>query len=149
EKIDMKEMLEDIISDLEMAYKQKTPVTVHLHASPDIYGDKIMMYQVFSNIIGNAIKYSSMQDKPEVNITAISNDKDITYSIADNGIGIDMKNGDQIFDLFKRMNNAGTFEGTAVGLAIVKRILEKHQSRVWYESEPGNGTVFYLRIKNE
>ncbi|RZK67267.1 MAG: ATP-binding protein, partial [Pedobacter sp.] len=48
-----------------------------------------------------------------------------------------------------RMNNAGSFEGTGVGLAIVKRILEKHQSRVWYESETGNGTVFYLRIKNE
>ncbi|RYY49875.1 MAG: GAF domain-containing protein [Chitinophagaceae bacterium] len=148
ETINMKELLDDIKTELLMAYHAVSPV-INIHSAPDIVGDKIMMYQVFSNIIGNAVKYSSQQGKPEVNIDAIISAKDITYSIRDNGIGIDMKNGDQIFDLFKRMNNAGTFEGTGVGLAIVKRILEKHQSRVWYESEPGNGTVFYLRIKNE
>ncbi len=148
EHINMKEILEDIKADLLMAYKDASP-DINIHNTVDIYGDRIMMYQVFSNIIGNAVKYSSQQSKPQVNIRAVENGKEVTYSIADNGIGIDMKSGDQIFDLFKRMNNAGRFEGTGVGLAIVKRILEKHQSRIWYESEPGNGTVFYLRIKNE
>lgn len=148
EVINMKEMLEDIKGDLLIAYKDVSP-EINIHATPDIYGDKIMMYQVFSNIIGNAVKYSSKSEHPKVDIQATVNEREITYSIADNGIGIDMKHGDQIFDLFKRMNNAGKFEGTGVGLAIVKRILEKHHSRVWYESGPGNGTVFYLRIKNE
>ena len=148
ELINMKELLEDIKADLSMAYKNAAP-EINIHDAPDIYGDKIMMYQVFSNIIGNAVKYSSKHATPKVDISAVDNGKEVTYSVSDNGIGIDMKNGDQIFDLFKRMNNAGKFEGTGVGLAIVKRILEKHQSRIWYESEPGNGTVFYLRIKNE
>lgn len=148
ELINMREILEDIKADLLIAYKDASP-EINIQDAPDIYGDRIMMYQVFSNIIGNAVKYSSHNAAPKVNISAVDNGKEVTYSISDNGIGIDMKNGDQIFDLFKRMNNAGKFEGTGVGLAIVKRILEKHQSRIWYESEPGNGTVFYLRIKNE
>lgn len=148
ELINMHELLDDIRSELLIAYKNASPL-INIIDCPDIYGDKIMMYQVFSNIIGNAVKYSSQNHSPEVNITAVKNVDDITYSISDNGIGIDMKNGDQIFDLFKRMNNAEKFEGTGVGLAIVKRILEKHQSRIWYESEPGNGTIFYIRIKND
>lgn len=148
ELINMREILEDIKADLLIAYKDASP-EINIQDAPDIYGDRIMMYQVFSNIVGNAVKYSSHHAAPKVNISAVDNGKEVTYSISDNGIGIDMKNGDQIFDLFKRMNNAGKFEGTGVGLAIVKRILEKHHSRIWYESEPGNGTVFYLRIKNE
>lgn len=148
ELINMREILEDIKADLLIAYKDASP-EINIQDAPDIYGDRIMMYQVFSNIVGNAVKYSSHHAAPKVNISAVDNRKEVTYSISDNGIGIDMKNGDQIFDLFKRMNNAGKFEGTGVGLAIVKRILEKHHSRIWYESEPGNGTVFYLRIKNE
>lgn len=148
ELINMREILEDIKADLLIAYKDASP-EINIQDAPDIYGDRIMMYQVFSNIIGNAVKYSSHHAAPKVNISAVDNGKEVTYSISDNGIGIDMKNSDQIFDLFKRMNNAGKFEGTGVGLAIVKRILEKHHSRIWYESEPGNGTVFYLRIKNE
>ncbi|RYD83164.1 MAG: GAF domain-containing protein [Sphingobacteriales bacterium] len=148
EFINAAELLEEIKGELEIAYKHATP-RINIHSTADFYADKIMMYQVFSNLIGNAVKYSSQAADPVVDIKAVSSGNEITYSIADNGIGIDMKNGDQIFDLFKRMNNAGKFEGTGVGLAIVKRILEKHNARIWYESEPGNGTVFYLRIKTE
>lgn len=148
ENIRMKEMLEDIKTELKMAYQSVEP-EINIIDSPDISGDVIMMYQVFSNIIGNAVKYSSQQKKPVVNIKANTVDGEITYIISDNGIGIDMQNGDKIFELFKRMNNAGKYEGTGVGLAIVKRILEKHKARIWYESEPGNGTVFYIRIKKQ
>lgn len=146
--INMKEMLQEIQSDLMVVYRNYSPQII-IENPIDIYGDRVMMYQVFSNLMGNAVKYSSKKEKPEVIIKAIAGEEDITYSIADNGIGIDMKQGDQVFELFKRLNNAGNFEGTGVGLAIVKRILEKHQARIWYESEPGNGTVFYLCIKNK
>ena len=64
--------------------------------------------------------------------------------IADNGVGIDMSFGNQIFEIFRRLNNASVFEGTGVGLSIVKRIVEKHKGRIWYESELGVGTVFYI-----
>ena len=148
EEIDMKDMLEDIKSDLQVAFKNVAP-EINIGKIANLYGDKTMIYQVFSNVVGNAVKYSSRTTKPLINIQVAITDREITYSVSDNGIGIDMKSGDQIFDLFKRMNNAGKFEGTGVGLAIVKRILEKHQSRIWYESDPGNGTIFYLRFKNE
>ncbi len=148
EKIGMKYMLQEIREDLMNGYQRSDP-KITLRNMPDIYGDYTMMYQVFSNIIGNAVKYSSLKKKPEVTIDAREDEEEITYSIADNGIGIDMKNGDQIFNLFKRMNNANNFEGSGVGLAIVKSILEKHQSRIWYESEPESGTVFYICLKKQ
>lgn len=146
--IDMKLMLEEIRGELLNAYRHTNPV-IDVVVSPDIMGDYIMIYQVFINIIGNAVKYSSEKEQPVVTVNATINGNETTYSIADNGIGIDMKNGDQIFDLFKRMSNANSFEGTGVGLAIVKRILEKHHGRIWYESEPGNGTIFYICLKNK
>jgi light-regulated signal transduction histidine kinase (bacteriophytochrome) len=148
ERIDMKEMLQGIREDLLNSYKQSNP-QISILKVPDIYGDYTMMYQVFSNIIGNAVKYSSQKKSPQVTIDAREDTDETTYIITDNGIGIDMKNGDQIFSLFKRMNNANNFEGTGVGLAIVKSILEKHQSRIWYESEPESGTVFYICLKKQ
>lgn len=148
EKINMKEMLHGIREDLLNSYQRSNPEII-IENVPDIYGDYTMMYQVFSNIIGNAVKYSSLKRKPQVIINAREDTEETTYRVSDNGIGIDMKNGDQIFSLFKRMNNANTYEGTGVGLAIVKSILEKHQSRIWYESEPESGTVFYICLKKQ
>ena len=148
EKIDMTELLEDIKSDLLIAYKDKAP-SINVVDSPDISGDRTMLYQVFNNIIGNAVKYSSGENQPQVSITAEVSPTEITYKVEDNGIGIDMKYGDQIFNLFKRMDNASSFEGTGVGLAIVKRIIQKHNARIWYQSAPGNGTIFYISFKNQ
>ena len=72
---------------------------------------------------------------------------EVLYTIKDNGIGIDMTYGNQVFVLFKRLENARKYEGTGVGLAIVKRILEKHRARIWYESPTEGGTIFYLSFK--
>jgi light-regulated signal transduction histidine kinase (bacteriophytochrome) len=148
ERINMKAMLQEIKEELVNGYKQSNPV-ITIKDVPDCFGDYTMIYQVFSNLMGNAVKYSSLRKKPQVIINAKEEEKETIYTISDNGIGIDMKNGDQIFNLFKRMNNANSFEGTGVGLAIVKSILEKHQSRIWYESEPESGTVFYVCLKKQ
>ncbi|MDB5202859.1 MAG: hypothetical protein JWQ27_2268 [Ferruginibacter sp.] len=144
--INMGQMLDEIRTELLNVYNSK-PVRLTISNPVNIIGDYTMIYQVFTNIIGNAVKYSSAAEIPEVTVETQAGISEVTYIISDNGIGIDMKNGDQIFDLFKRMNNASPFEGTGVGLAIVKRIIEKHNARIWYESEPGNGTVFYLIFK--
>jgi len=106
-----------------------------------------MMYQVFTNIIGNAVKYSSKCENPLIEIHGTVNENEILYTVKDNGIGIDIKYGNQVFELFKRLENATKFEGTGVGLAIVKRIIEKHNGKIWYETAEPSGTKFCLSFK--
>ena len=136
-------LITGIIKDLDMAYDQaKLKITVG--ELPDLNGDPFMMLQVFSNLIGNAVKYSQNNDRAVVHIEGVNNLKDICYSIKDNGLGIADQNIPFVFDLFKRMDNVEDIEGTGVGLAIVKRIVKKHKGRIWLESELGKGTTFFV-----
>jgi signal transduction histidine kinase len=124
-------------------------VVVIVSSTPPLYGDAAMIEQAFSNIIGNAVKYSSRSSNPVVRIEGHIAGKNIIYSVSDNGIGIDKKYHSRIFELFQRLDNAKDYDGTGVGLAIVKRIVERHEGQIWFESEPGQGTTFFLRFKNE
>ncbi len=121
---------------------------IKLSGTPDIVGDEILIFQVFSNIIGNAVKYSAKNESPLVIIDGIVNEQETIYRISDNGIGIPADQHQTIFELFSRASTSKEFEGTGVGLAIVKRILEKHDGRVWLESDTGNGSTFNLAFKN-
>lgn len=144
--LNMKSMITNIVNDLKTAF-QATNTQVIIKSTPNLQGDETMIYQVFSNIIGNAVKYSAKVEKPMVEINGEEKDKEIIYSIRDNGIGIDMTYGNMIFVLFKRLENARKYEGTGVGLAIVKRIMEKHRAKIWYESPANGGTIFYLSFQ--
>ncbi|TDQ11080.1 ATP-binding protein [Pedobacter metabolipauper] len=114
---------------------------------PDLTGDQTLITQVFTNLISNAIKYSEKSPDPEVYIEGKLVGDEVIYSIKDNGIGIDVNYHDKVFELFKRMDNVRDYEGTGVGLAIVKRIIERHNGRIWFESELKVGTVFYIAFK--
>jgi light-regulated signal transduction histidine kinase (bacteriophytochrome) len=107
-----------------------------------------MITQVFTNLIGNAVKYSAMVDKPIVEVSAYIEGKEIIYAVKDNGIGIDNRYYDRVFELFKRMDNVKDIDGSGVGLAIVKRIVEKHHGRVWFESKLNVGSTFFVAFKN-
>lgn len=114
---------------------------------PPIQGDAVLVNQVFTNLINNAVKYSANSNPAKVSVSGMKKGKEIIYSITDNGIGIDNKYYHLVFELFKRMDNVKGFEGTGVGLAIVKRIMEKHHGKVWFESNLGLGTTFYLSFE--
>jgi chemotaxis family two-component system sensor kinase Cph1 len=114
---------------------------------PPIIGDTALIKQVFTNLINNAVKYSAKSESPKVSVSGMKKGKEIIYTITDNGIGIDNKYYHLVFELFKRMDNVKGFEGTGVGLAIVKRIMEKHHGKVWFESNLGLGTTFYLSFE--
>jgi chemotaxis family two-component system sensor kinase Cph1 len=144
--INMGKLLGEIKREVISALKPEN-LQLEIGATPNIMGDKTMINQVFTNLINNAVKYSARSNPSKVKIEGVVNNNEITYSVADNGVGIDVNYYSRVFELFKRMDNVKDFEGTGVGLAIVKRIVEKHKARIWFESTLGIGTVFYISFK--
>ena len=116
----------------------------------DIEGDLVLMKQVLVNLLSNAVKYSSDRQKIIIELASDKKDDVIIYSIKDNGVGFDMKYHDKLFGVFQRLHRADEFDGTGVGLAIVKRIIAKHGGEVWAESELNEGSVFFFSVpKND
>ncbi|MFD1255279.1 ATP-binding protein [Mucilaginibacter terrae] len=146
--IEMGSLIREIKNDLIVAFNIHN-LEFEVGSTPSVYGDRTMIGQVIANLLNNAIKYSSKSISPKVKIEGKETGIEIIYSISDNGVGIDLNYYDRIFDLFKRMDNVRGYEGTGVGLAIVKRIIDKHNARIWVESELGIGTVFYIAFKKD
>lgn len=144
--IDIQTLVKEQVRDLSVAY-QACDLEMTIGDTPDLQGDPVMISQVFSNLLSNAIKYSSHSNPAKVSVHGNLTDTEVIYSITDNGIGIDIKQLPSVFELFKRMDNAKEIEGSGVGLAIVKRIVEKHQGKVWVDSELGRGSTFYLAFQ--
>lgn len=144
--IDMKATISEICLIVVSAFKADN-VIIKIGDCPAIDGDSTLINQVFTNVISNAVKYSSKSQNPTVTIVGQEVSGEVIYKISDNGIGIEVDNHDKVFELFRRMENVKDFEGTGVGLAIVKRIVERHNGRIWFESELNKGTTFYLSFK--
>lgn len=147
ETVDMPLLLKEIETEVWNAFKADKTELV-LGKLPDLMGDRTMIAQVFTNLIGNAVKYSSTVNKPRIEISAHVDGEETIYAIKDNGIGIDNRYYDRVFELFKRMDNVKDIDGTGVGLAIVKRIVERHNGRVWFDSTLNVGSTFYVAFKN-
>jgi len=145
-EIKMPVLLKEIISEVIVSINAQH-VDVQVGNTPDLKGDRTLITQIFTNLIGNAVKYCAKSENPSVYIQGEDVNEEIVYSIKDNGIGIDVNYHDKVFELFKRMENVKDFEGTGVGLAIVKRIVEKHNGRIWFESELNVGTTFFVAFK--
>lgn len=144
--VDIRSVLLDITEDLKAIYSS-ADLNITIGDTPEVQGDKTMLFQVFSNLIGNAVKYSQYAQRKEVSVHGEIDGNEVCYRITDNGIGIDPKDHSKLFDLFKRMDNVKDIEGSGVGLAIVKRIVDKHEGRIWVESEAGKGSTFYVAFK--
>ena len=111
---------------------------------PAIRCDPTLMQAVFSNLISNAIKFTHEKERPEIEI-GFDEKKDAIF-VKDNGIGFDMQYRDKIFQVFQKLHLPDEYEGTGIGLAIVKRIIDRHHGKVWAESEPGKGTTFFVKL---
>jgi signal transduction histidine kinase len=113
---------------------------------PVIQADKFRLLLLFTNIIHNAIKYAAGGRKPQIRISCENVDRSWRFSISDNGIGIEKEYFKQIFVAFKRLHTQEEYDGSGIGLAICRRIIEQHKGRIWVKSEPGKGSIFYFSI---
>jgi PAS domain S-box-containing protein len=112
---------------------------------PIVMGDRSQLVQLMQNLIGNGLAYRS--DKPpHIHISAKRSGKDWLFSVRDNGIGIDSKHYEQIFEIFKRLHNQKDQPGTGIGLAVCRRVVNRHGGKIWVESEPGHGSTFHFTI---
>lgn len=121
---------------------------VEIDPLPKVWGDKVQLLQLFQNLLSNALKYHS-EKLPSIRVHAREEAKYWLFSVADNGIGIDPQFFDKIFIIFQRLHNKSDYSGTGIGLAICKKIVERHGGRIWVESRPGEGSTFYFTISKK
>ena len=144
EPVDCQQLLDRTVDNLGVAISEAGAVITH-GPLPKVYGDDAQLLQVFQNLVQNGIKFHR-DEPPQIHISAAKNNNDWVFSVKDNGIGIESKHLDRIFVIFQRLHKRSQYEGTGMGLAIVKKVVERHQGRVWVDSEPGKGTTFYFTI---
>ncbi len=142
---DMNDIVSGVVSEVRMSYPS-TQTKVTIKSLPEADCDATLMRQVWLNLIGNAFKYSSKKERPKIEIGYQTNDGKGCYYIRDNGAGFDEEYGEKLFKMFQRLHSGFEYEGTGVGLAIVKRIIEKHGGSIWAESLLGEGATFYFTI---
>jgi len=143
--IDMQSVVSGLIAEFQTS-KELKPNVILLKELPQSTGDTNLIKQVWTNLISNAIKYSSKTINPQIIIGATQNENETIYFIKDNGVGFNMNYSHKLFGVFQRLHGANEFEGTGVGLAIVQRIITRHGGRVWAEGEIGKGAVFYFTL---
>ncbi len=142
--IDCEQVLESTLKNLHSAIAETGAVITH-DPLPKIFGDDAQLLQVFQNLIGNAIKFRR-DEPPQIHVSAMKNEKEWIFSVNDNGIGIEDRHLDRIFVIFQRLHKRSEYDGTGMGLAIVKKIVERHGGKIWVESEPGVGSTFYFTL---
>jgi len=143
---DINAIIENTKKNLKVAIEEKNGIIKSEHL-PTVMADESQMIQLFQNLINNAIKYHG-KEQPNVTISAKNLSNEWLFSVKDNGIGIDPKHSERIFQIFQRLHTREEYPGTGIGLAVSKKIVERHGGRIWVESEPGMGSTFYFTIPN-
>ena len=149
QRFNVQEMVNSLASDrLSSIQNSKPTIRIELPFS-ELYGEPVSIRQALANLLDNAIKFSRQQIRPHIQIGGNDTATERIISVQDNGIGFDQTKSEQVFGLFERLHGPNDYEGTGVGLAIVKLVMDKHQGRAWAESEADKGSRFYLAFPKQ
>ncbi|MFZ6051219.1 PAS domain S-box protein [Halocola ammonii] len=145
-KVDIAELIDEVKALHRKSIEEKRAKVVMTTQMPEVLGQRSPLLQVFQNLISNSLKYSRENVPPKIEISAEKSGNEWIFQLKDNGIGISEESYEDIFVIFQRLHAKGEFEGTGMGLAIVKKIIESFDGRIWLESEEGKGTTFFFTI---
>ena len=143
--VDMTALVHDVIDELKPAMEGRT-VAFNVEALPPARTDRAMMQRVLTNLLDNALKYTAPKSAAAIEVAGRIAGDEVIYCVKDNGVGFDEKYGAKLFGVFQRLHAASDFQGTGIGLAIVKRIITRQGGRVWAKATPGEGAAFYFAI---
>jgi light-regulated signal transduction histidine kinase (bacteriophytochrome) len=142
--VDMSALVQTAIGDLKAASAGRT-INFEIGALPIAYGDSGTLQRVWTNLLDNAVKYTGPKSDARIEIGATPGAAETVYFVRDNGVGFDMQYADKLFGVFQRLHG-GEFAGTGIGLAIIKRIINRHGGRVWAQGVPNVGATFYFSL---
>jgi signal transduction histidine kinase len=145
ETVDCNELMDHVKADLQLAIED-SGAQLHYIKLPVIRADSRQLLQLFENLINNALKFRRNGAAPAIRIAAASKREEWQFSVADNGIGIAKENYARIFEIFQRLNPPDRYPGNGMGLAVAKKIVERHNGRIWLDSDLGRGTTFHFTI---
>jgi light-regulated signal transduction histidine kinase (bacteriophytochrome) len=145
EEVDTGQVVDGVLRSLQEAIEDHGAEVTRDDDLPTVRADRNQLPQVLQNLIANSLKFTD-GDKPRVHVGAERGASEWTFSVKDNGIGMDPKYADRIFEPFERLHTREQFEGAGIGLAVCRRVIERHHGEIWVESEPGAGTTFFFTI---
>ncbi|MGB0128894.1 MAG: PAS domain S-box protein, partial [Rhodocyclaceae bacterium] len=141
--VDLKVLVHELVDELA---EGRTRGRIIIGDLPQVDGDPIMLKQIYANLLGNALKFTSRHTQPRIEVGVSDSDEQIILFVKDNGVGFDMRYASKLFGMFQRMHTDTDFPGTGVGLALVKRLVERHRGRIWAHAEPMEGAIFYFTL---
>ncbi|HYB98757.1 MAG TPA: response regulator [Candidatus Limnocylindrales bacterium] len=147
-QVQLSSLVQDILSELRKETEGRS-VEIVVGELADCTADTALLKQVFVNLISNALKYTRNTARPVIEIGCSHEAGETIYYVKDNGAGFDMAQADKLFGVFQRLHGENEFEGTGVGLSIVRRIVQRHGGRVWAEGSVGKGATFFLTLPEE
>jgi PAS domain S-box-containing protein len=147
EPADCNVVLEQALMNLQMVIQEADAEITH-DDLPAVMGDEVQLMQLFQNLMGNGIKFRKEDTRPKIHVGVERQGGGWVFSVRDNGIGIAPEHFERIFMIFQRLHGRSKYEGTGIGLAVCKKIVERHGGRIWVESEPGEGSTFHFTISD-
>jgi len=148
EKVDVNQLFNEALQNVRTSVETSNSNIVIENEVDFIYGDRVQLVQLIQNLLSNAMKFTRT-DHPQIMIRCTREHGEVKFAISDNGIGIAEGDLNKVFEIFRRLSTEKVYPGTGIGLAICKKIVDRHRGKIWPESEVGKGTTFYFTINDE